>query len=249
MNINDKIAEIREDIATSEAALEKANGLLNSKLGHMLADFCGNPNRTKADLKAIKGEIADSGNPYGVRIQIEKERKGGEALIMVDTFYVGFKFNTSFFLYYKMDKPFDLKDDIANEMEFLERKRKELAQELADLKELEDFGEITLDKVIEFLDTHDITESSSIYRGHNLISEIADFAYEKELVTRTVNEWDNYIYSEGSNDILYKFTGKVNGFVVARSEEDAMYRLHKNGVDYHGLKFEIVKSDMVIMSC
>ena len=81
MEINEKINEIREDIATSEAALEKANGLLNSKLGHMLANFCGNPNRTKADLDAIKKEMDDSGNPYGVSIQIESERKGGEALV------------------------------------------------------------------------------------------------------------------------------------------------------------------------
>ena len=159
---------------------------------------------------------------------------------------MGFKFISSWFLFYKMDSRFDLDDDIANEMKYLEKERGKLKRKLADLKELEEFGEITLDKAIEFLDTHEITDDSRIYYNDGLLGKIADFAYRNGFVDRKMDEWDRWMYCDPKKGSLFTFSGRLNGYIVANTVEDAIYTLHKKGIDYHGLQFEVVESGVAI---
>lgn len=105
------VDELAAEIDTLKKDIVLAEDLLHSRLGDMLDAFCGNKRRTDDSLDAIRREIKDSGNPWGVRPYTKKDRPKGESYAPHDCFYVGFQL-WGWFNYYSFESPFDLKDDI-----------------------------------------------------------------------------------------------------------------------------------------
>lgn len=199
--LRSEITSLKEDIAETESAISVANDLLNSKLGHMLADFCGKNYKDESALKAIKREIKASGNPWGVTVKEAKDIRR-ESFVMVSAFYVGFCL-WGWFNYYRFDRDFDLAQDIENAVRSIQSDKREieLYESILDHHSFED--------CIAFIEHHVYEEGMEDY--FRKMWELCDYY--------GLADYDDYYERWELRKNLYKVTLKNGSAVIVLDDE------------------------------